>query len=229
MSAPTLGAIASRYRRFAEVEARGRSALYEELALGVAGDQMTLRFLAELPRDKQQPNLFFAASRHVAGLASGWPELRSAIARDGNRIAKLMRTRHTQTNEPARCATLLPLLARLPGPLALIEVGAAAGLCLLPDLYAYDYDGAFVAPSTPAVSPPPVFRCSVDPATPVPERNVEVVWRAGLDLDPIDITDDAEVAWLEMLVWPGEALGSSCSTEPSRPLAATPPRSGAAT
>ena len=52
-----------------------------------------------------------------------------------------MLERRTQTNEPARCALMLPLLAALPQPLALLEVGASAGLCLLPDRYGYDYDG----------------------------------------------------------------------------------------
>jgi hypothetical protein len=31
-----------------------------------------------------------------------------------------------------------------------------------------------------------------------------VVWRAGLDVSPIDVTDDESVSWLESLVWPGE-------------------------
>ncbi len=53
-----------------------------------------------------------------------------------------MTTRSTQTSEPGRCATLLLLLARLPQPLALLEVGASAGLCLLPDRYGYDYQVA---------------------------------------------------------------------------------------
>ena len=53
-----------------------------------------------------------------------------------------MLSRATQTNEPARCAVLLPVLARLPQPLALLEVGASAGLCLLPDHYGYDYGAA---------------------------------------------------------------------------------------
>ncbi len=39
-------------------------------------------------------------------------------------------SKRTQTNEPGRCAVLLPLLAALPQPLALLEVGASAGLCL---------------------------------------------------------------------------------------------------
>jgi hypothetical protein len=56
-------------------------------------------------------------------------------------LRPVMLERSTQTNEPARCAALLPLLVlvRLPQPLALLEVGATARLCLLPDFYAYDY------------------------------------------------------------------------------------------
>jgi hypothetical protein len=52
-----------------------------------------------------------------------------------------MLARSTQTNEVARCAAFLPLLADLDAELALIEVGASAGLCLFPDRYAYSYDG----------------------------------------------------------------------------------------
>jgi hypothetical protein len=32
----------------------------------------------------------------------------------------------------------------------------------------------------------------------------EVVWRAGIDLNPLDVTDDDDVAWLRCLIWPGE-------------------------
>ncbi|MBV9417272.1 MAG: DUF2332 family protein [Solirubrobacterales bacterium] len=71
--------------------------------------------------------------------------------------------RSTRTNEPARCATLLPLLATLPQPLALLEVGAAAGLCLLPDRWAYDYDGLHVPPPRPAATAPPTVRVPREP------------------------------------------------------------------
>src|SRR5690349_23125809 len=53
--------IAARFRRFAEVEARGSSPLYEALALGVAADAFALKFLERLPEAKRQPNLLFAA------------------------------------------------------------------------------------------------------------------------------------------------------------------------
>ena len=48
----------------------------------------------------------------------------------------------------------------------------------------------------------PVFTCAINAATPVPTRPPRVVWRAGLDINPVDLADPAEVAWLETLVWP---------------------------
>lgn len=44
-----------RYRRFAEREARGESACYEEWALGVASDDAVLALLDALPENKRQP------------------------------------------------------------------------------------------------------------------------------------------------------------------------------
>ncbi len=193
--------IRSRYLRFAVEEARGRSPLYEALALGVAGDAGTIGFLASLPPEKQQPNLLFATVRHLFGTPAGWTDFRRAVLADPDVVGSFMRAHSTQTNEPARCATLLPLLATLPRPLALIEVGASAGLCLLPEYYGYDYGRKIVGPATPAADGP-VFRCAVDPATPLPATMPEVVWRAGLDLNPLDVSDPTQAAWLESLVWP---------------------------
>ena len=41
---------------------------------------------------------------------------------------------------------LLPVLAQLPQPLALLEVGASAGLCLMLDSYGYDYGNRVLCP-----------------------------------------------------------------------------------
>src|SRR5262249_29701438 len=127
--------IAAQYRRFAEIEARGRSPLYKALALGVAEDAFALEFLAGLPEAKRQPNLLLAAVRHVAGTARDWPAFRALLVERGAEVCTTMLARRTQTNEPGRCAALLPILARLPQPLALLEFGASAGHCLLPDRY----------------------------------------------------------------------------------------------
>ena len=66
--ADELTAIAQRYERFATVEARGASPIYEALARAVAGSVELLTFLRSIPAERRQPNLFLAAVRHVAGL-----------------------------------------------------------------------------------------------------------------------------------------------------------------
>jgi hypothetical protein len=189
--------LAERYRHFADFEADGRSPLYVELAAGVAGDDEVQRWLAGLPRPKRQPNLLFAAYRLVAGTPGGWTEFRDRLGERCDEIEAVMLEHRTQTNAPTRCALMLPLLAALPQPLALLEVGASAGLCLLPDRYGYDYDGHRVGHGAP------VLRCRPEGDPPLPDHLPEVVWRAGLDVNPIDITDPDQVRWLELLIWPG--------------------------
>jgi hypothetical protein len=191
----------AQYCRFADDEARGRSPLYEQLARGVAGDRETIDFLLALPAVKRQPNLLLAAVRHLFGTPTGWGCFRQMLLDNPDAVRAVMRTHATQTNEPARCATLLPVLARLPQPLALIEVGASAGLCLLPDLYGYDYGRRLICPDATGADYP-VFTCAASATTPLPPAMPTVVWRAGLDLNPLDASDPSQAAWLETLVWP---------------------------
>jgi hypothetical protein len=109
-----------------------------------------------------------------------------------------LRVRATQTNEVGRCAALLPVLAGLAQPVALLEVGASAGLCLFPDRYSYRYGDRVVGHGGPLIE------CAATGLTP-PAGGPEVVWRAGLDVNPLDVTDPADVAWLEALIWPEHA------------------------
>lgn len=203
-SSATTDAVRERYLRFAENEARGVSPLYEELARAVAGSEPLLRFVAALPAAKQQPNLVFAAVRHLYGTPGDGDRFARLVAAHPEPIRRLILARSTQTNEPGRCATLLPVLAQLREPLALLEVGASAGLCLLPDCYAYDYGRARVEANRVGAHPPPVFPCRANEATPIPARVPYVVAISGLDLNPLDISDPDEAAWLETLVWPGQ-------------------------
>ena len=191
---------ADNYRVFA-AEAAGRSPRYQRLALAVAGDVRVLDFLATLPTAKRQPNLLFAAARYLLGEPPDLAALHALLSDQEDELAEVMLARRTQTNEPARCATLLPALALLPQPLALVEVGASAGLTLLADRYSYDYDGHRVAGTDPRA---PVLACQPRGPVPLPEKVPDVVWRAGLDLNPLDVTNDDDVRWLRCLVWPGE-------------------------
>ena len=97
-----------------------------------------------------------------------------------------MSTGLVQTNEPRRCTFLLPAfatVARLAGdrPLALIEVGASAGLNLLFDRYGYDYGaGRFAGdPGAPVV----YLRCKAM-LPPLHAGLPQVTTRVGIDLQP---------------------------------------------
>ncbi|HSP53114.1 MAG TPA: DUF2332 family protein, partial [Cryobacterium sp.] len=138
-STDPLAATSDRYRQFAEVEARGMSACYEAWALGVADDPATIALIDRLPSPKRQPNLVFSAARFHGAPVSDYAAFAAWLAEQWTAVEATCRSHSTQTNEPARCAVLLPALAAIPGPLALIEVGASAGLCLYPDRYSYRY------------------------------------------------------------------------------------------
>lgn len=193
--------VAERYRAFARLEARGRSRPYQVLAEAVAGDAAILAFLSDLSRAKQQPNLLFAAARYLLGEPADIEALRDLVAARPGELRDVMLARRTQTNEAARCATLLPALAMVPGPLALLEVGASAGLTLLADRYSYDYGGHTITGTDPLA---PVLGCEPRGPVPLPGRVPEIVWRAGLDLNPLDVTSDDDVRWLSCLIWPDE-------------------------
>jgi hypothetical protein len=201
MDIPPVTEVAERYRSFARLEARGRSAEYEALAQAVAGDGVVTDFVAALPPDKWQPQLLFAAARYLLGHPPALAELRELVRTSGPDLTGVMLAGRTQTNEPARCAVLLPALAQIPGPLALLEVGASAGLNLLVDRYSYDYAGYRLAGRDPAA---PVLRCEPRGPVPLPGQVPAVAWRAGIDLNPLDVTREEDARWLSCLVWPGE-------------------------
>ena len=191
--------LAGHYRWFAEVEAAPVSPPYAELAAVVADDAEVLAFLRTLPEPKRQANLLLGALTYLHdGPPVDGAQLHDRVLGDPDRLRTTMLGRATQTNEAARCAALLPLLTDLPGPLALIEVGASAGLCLYPDRYGYAYDGVPVGPASTVL-----LECATTGRGPVPAGVPTVVARAGIDLNPLDPADPDDVAWLRALVWPG--------------------------
>jgi hypothetical protein len=201
------------YRRFAEAPTPGQSALYRSWALGVADDQQLLRLLCELPREKRQPHLVFAVSRLLGAPEGSFARWREWMLGHWPQVRAAAQVRSTQTNEPGRCAAILPLLAQIEGPIALLEIGASAGLCLYPDRYSYEYVDAGQDTSAtgtvhridPDDGPSEVLlRCEVtgDAPTTLPNAMPQIVWRAGIDLDPLDVADVADLRWLQMLVGP---------------------------
>jgi hypothetical protein len=188
--------VKARYRQFAEVECKGYSDLYYRLAHAVADYDELASFIVGMPAI--QPNLFFASVQFLSGpdaMPASGPELCRFVRRRGGDVARLMRSRRTQTNEVGRCAVLLPALPR--GPLALVEVGASAGLCLLMDRFWYDYGGVQIG----VESSPVHLRCTVTRPVPLPATLPAITWRGGLDIAPVDVNDDDATRWLLSCVW----------------------------
>src|SRR5688500_6394853 len=183
----TRGPVAEMYDDFA---ATSDSACFTEWALGVAGDPEVHEWLETLPDGKRQPNLVFAAARwHGVPAPGPYDGLRDALLSDDGTIRATILARATQTNEAGRLATLVPAFAALAQgePLALVEAGASAGLCLYPDRWGYEWTTdsgvVTVGPTEPRLT------CAVDGAAPYPDRLPEVTWRGGIDLNPLDVTD----------------------------------------
>lgn len=201
--------IAGRYARFADAEAKHHSEVYVRWAEGLASDPEVIALVAELPSDKRQPNIVFAAARLAGAPLGPWPPAREHLVRHWDEVRRHALERSTQTNEAARCAVLLPLWTELwkrgGQPLAVIEVGASAGLCLHPSAWSYRYvdraghelarcgEGPLLEVT---VKEPSALRAELPQALPA------FGFRIGCDLNPLDPATDGD--WLRTLVWPGQ-------------------------
>jgi len=110
-----------------------------------------------------------------------------------------------QTNETARSAALLPGFLRLAAqydlPLNLLELGASAGLNQNWDQFQYETKSWQRAGSSDVI-------ISTDWRGPPPDHldaKFEISSRAGCDLNPLDIHDEAEVVRLRSYIWPDQS------------------------
>ncbi|GAA1962714.1 hypothetical protein GCM10009798_23090 [Nocardioides panacihumi] len=191
--------IAAEYVDFAAY-AEGDSPTFADWARAVAGDTEVLAWLGDLPAIKHQPNLVFAAARlHGVSAPGPYAGLRSALLEDTGPIRETILARATQTNEVGRLATLTPAFAAVDGPLALLEVGASAGLCLYPDRWSYEWESDTGVVRLGAGH---TLTCRVKGEAPLPTQPPQVAWRGGIDLNPLDVTDADDMRWLATLVWP---------------------------
>ncbi|GIW72010.1 MAG: hypothetical protein KatS3mg102_1552 [Planctomycetota bacterium] len=214
--------LARGFRTFAE-QTRGSSPLYSALAPAIAGEPELLELLLAAPPAQRRPNLLFAAVHDLllAGvehpLARYYPSIQPDSAppdaaafeafcelcrshRDA--LYRTIATRHTQTNEVGRSAALLPALQRIAveQPLALLELGASAGLNLLVDRFRYRYgQGRWIGPADSEVHVACEVRGHPPPLRRQPPR---IGFRLGIDLRPLDPTDPADARWLMACVWP---------------------------
>ena len=98
-----------------------------------------------------------------------------------------------------------PGVPRGSGALALIDVGASAGLNLNFDRYAYRYlrAGREVLRWGRGAARVQLEADLRGPGTlPEPSEEIPVASRDGIDVNPIDLADRDELLWLRALIWP---------------------------
>jgi hypothetical protein len=182
-------------------------------------DALVLRLMGAAHRlvlDGAAPDL--ARVYPSAGGQPAWPGAWDAFRRLVEERAATLRpalARQVQTNEVRRSAALLGgflTVAATHGlPLCVLEIGSSAGLNLCWDRYGYEIvpAGSGDAPSAARrvwgdTRSPVTIRTTWDGPLDVFTAGATVTERAGCDLAPIDITDDAHVRTLESFVWPDQ-------------------------
>lgn len=219
-------AVRERYGRFARQEAPGRSTLYAQWAHGVERDTEVQTVLERIPATHRQPPVVFAVTRMLGAPLGDFAQWRSFLLAHADTVVAECAARRVQTNEPLRLAPLLPVLSEIDGPIALLEIGASAGLCLYPDRYSYHYtdaNGELRMALDPDDGPSTVTLVSEVRGDMPPVRMPQITWRGGVDLDPLDARDARDRDWLQALVWPGETGRAERITAALDIAAADPP------
>lgn len=219
--------LARAFERFLPEEDRARHPTYWAICRGVAADPSLLELADLVPRPQLPVNMLLASVHHLL-LGGVDHELathyRSVCARrdlayrrvdddalvasftsfcheQRDELVERLVARATQTNEVGRCALLRPVLA-LRGErdgVGLLDLGCSAGLNLLLDAYRCDYGKVAAGPVDGRVQ----LRCELTGATP-PIELPAIEARTGLDLSPVDVAKDDEVAWLLACLWPDD-------------------------
>ncbi|MEE9205497.1 MAG: DUF2332 domain-containing protein [Acidimicrobiia bacterium] len=221
---PDGGRIAERIRKFGEFVSE-ESPSYSRICLELAEDPTLARILGGAPHDQPVPNILLAGVQYLLlqgaapDLATHYPSVVGADTQpksdlvalfaefcraEEKPLSEIAATRTVQTNEVRRSIALMPAFAWVSQqsrePLALLEVGASAGLNLLFDRYRYDYgEGVVAGPPESKLTLVTELRSGLlPPIDPLPE----VMWRRGIDLHPVILTDPDAVRWARALLWP---------------------------
>ncbi len=138
----------------------------------------------------------------VLGGLAAWDDIDGALDGQAGFLARWTAEQDVQTNEVQRSWGLLPAFLSVADgrPFDLLELGPSAGLNLLWDRYSYRYltgswgHGPFELSGDDRLPPPPELL----------ERQVSVVRRRGIDLNPVDVTTEEGSRLLQAFVWPDQ-------------------------
>lgn len=221
-------------RRFGEFAAEYAALpLYSTICRHVARDDETASLLLAARPGQARPVLWLAALHHLvlsnpdlpaaqwypsvtdaASTPTGdpWPDVRRTVLAHRDELTRLIGVHGTQTNEVNRAVYVAVGLASATAdcrdvPVALVELGASAGLLLGVDRYAVELTSSDGTARLGDGSSP--VRCAGEDRsgvgmllTAAGAALPPVRGRVGLDLDPVDLASVDEVRWLEACLWP---------------------------
>jgi len=217
--------LSKQFSTFAKNECYNSSPLYEHLAMQIAEDEDLLLIASTRSNGQPAPNLLFAAVHYLLiahpnnelaryypsltttpkPLASVYPFFKKFVLTYAHEITVLLQERLVQTNEIRRCAYLYPMMTEIyqthQMPLAFIEIGASAGLQLAMDQYNYCYNETLAVDNSDSELVLATHNTG-DALPPSISHPFVVAQRIGIDLNPLDVTNDKDVAWLQALIWP---------------------------
>jgi hypothetical protein len=208
------------------------SGLYTSLYHGLKDDADIAELLTQIDQDQPGLILFFSIINYLVlrhhdhefarfypylvgtprPAVEAYPSFRAFCLTYLDEIRSLLSGTRLQTNEPTRCANILPVFELVSArekrkPLALIELGASAGLNLNWQSYGYEYrcyaGGSLYAGDLDASVQ---IQCALDSNVfpPLPEKLPLVAQCFGIELYPVDITSSEQVNWLRACIWPEE-------------------------
>lgn len=204
-----------------------RSPLYAHLYQQMQQDAELFALLSLVDPDQPIPVLFFSVVNFlVLGETThpfarwypyvtptprkpeeAYPAFRDFCLTHVNELNSLLPTSRLQTNEARRCANLLPAFEVVfqrgnCQPLALIEIGASAGLNLNWFRYGYRYGEVVVGNPHASVQ----ISCETVGQTlpPLPGEIPQVAQCQGIELFPLNAANEHDVRWLRACIWPEE-------------------------
>jgi hypothetical protein len=218
--------VAGIFGYLADRDFHGYSRLYEYLARRIARDDFIPHLVTAANKRSHAPVLFLACVHDIVlrhpdselaqaygEVSAGkdpaetdvWSLFRALVVDRADEVSHRLRTRKVQTNEVGRSAALVPAVSvvasRFDQPLALIEIGASAGLNLMLDRYCIRYEPrGRLGPEDSPVQIACQLRGPRHPAWDAPAP--EIVSRIGIDRAPVDVYDDDAVGWLRACLWP---------------------------
>lgn len=225
-----LDRISESFKEFARLLTTGAvtSTIYLDLASKISKDSDLLDLSRNVLPGQLIPNMLFGAVHYLllqdnnkyhplteyyptlggsnSKITDIFPLFKQFCQNNRTELISIIQTRRVQTNEIRRCALFIPgyeIVSQLNQrqPLSVIEIGASAGLNLNFDLYWYKYSNdSKVGLKSSNVELTCEIRGNTSP--PIPKKLPVIATKIGIDLNPLDITNNEDKLWLQALIWP---------------------------